>query len=68
MTQNISDPKFISISNLAKRWGMSNKTIWRKCKSGQLMARKLGDNSIWYIEMEKVLSIESDSSKEPSTN
>ena len=68
MNQNISDPKFISISNLAKRWGMSNKTIWRKFKSGQLMARKLGDNSIWYIEMENVLSIESDSSKEPSTN
>ena len=68
MIKNISDQKFISISSLAKRWGVSNKTIWRKCISGELMARKMGDNSIWYIDVENVLSIESDSSKEPSTN
>lgn len=68
MIKNISDQKFISISSLAKRWGMSNKSIWRKCKSGQLMARKLGASSIWYIEMENVLSIESDNSKCTSTN
>ena len=68
MTKNISDQKFISISSLAKRWGVSNKTIWRKCISGELMARKLGDNSIWYIDVENVLSIESDNSKCTSTN
>ena len=68
MIKNISEQKFISISSLAKRWGMSNKTIWRKCISGELMARKLGDNSIWYIDVENVLSIESDNSKRTSTN
>jgi len=68
MTQNISERKFISITDLSKRWGVSRKTIWRKCQSGELMARKLGVNSIWYIEVENVLSIESDGSKCTSTN
>ena len=68
MTQNISERKFISITDLSKRWGVSRKTIWRKCQSGELMAQKLGVNSIWYIEVENVLSIESGGSKCTSTN
>ena len=57
MATGLEQTSLISIRELSNRWkGMGKQTIWNKCKSGDIPARKIGQN--WFIEMDYVLATE----------
>ena len=57
MPTELNNTSLISIRELSNRWkGMGMQTIWNKCKSGDIPARKIGQN--WFIEMDYVLATE----------
>ena len=57
MATGLDETALISIRELSNRWkGMGKQTIWNKCKSGDIPARKIGQN--WFIDMDYVLAQE----------
>ena len=57
MPTELNNTSLISIRELSNRWkGMGKQTIWNKCQSGDIPARKIGQN--WFIEMDYVLATE----------
>jgi len=52
-----AETALISIRELSNRWkGFGKQALWRQCKSGDIPARKIGQN--WFIDMDYVLAQE----------
>jgi excisionase family DNA binding protein len=61
------DDKIISVTELAKFFGVSDQTIWRWCKSGKLPAFKIG--SQWKVrqsDLNRIINNKVNSSKSHS--
>ena len=46
----------ISIPDLMNRWNTSRQYVWKRCKSGEIPATKIGER--WYIDFEWVRKTE----------
>jgi Helix-turn-helix domain len=42
MNDDLDLGRFYGVAAITARWGVSQKTVWRKIRSGELRARKIG--------------------------
>ena len=55
-TNKIDEKTYLSIPELAKRWGCSKNFVWERCKSGKIPSMKIDDR--WFISVKWILDQE----------
>ena len=56
----------ITIPDLVDRWGWSRNSIWKRCKSGEIPATKIGER--WFIQMDWVVKTEQPNNQSSTSN
>ena len=55
-TNKIDEKTYLSIPELAKRWGCSKNFVWERCNSGKIPSMKIDDR--WFISVKWILDQE----------